>query len=291
MIAEDRYSARDALELIDVEYDPLPAVVNARKALDPDAPLIRDDKQGQTDNLATPLWEAGDAEEADRVFAEADIVVEPRHDLPPLPPGAARDLRNDRRHEPGDGSARSSTTATRRRTLHRTVYAQVAGLPEHMIRIMTNDIGGGFGNKVADLSRLRLRDRRLDPHRQAGQVGRGPLREPDVDRLRARLRDERADLRQGRQDHGRPGRRDRRPRRLRLDRPAVEVPRRLLPHLRRLLRPGGGPLQRQGRLHEQGAGRGRLPLLVPGHRGDLPGRAPGRRAGAEDGRRSGPSCG
>ena len=32
--------------------------------------------------------------------------------------------------------------------LHRTVYAQVAGLPEHMIRIMTNDIGGGFGNKV-----------------------------------------------------------------------------------------------------------------------------------------------
>ena len=53
VIAEDRYSARDALELIDVEYDPLPAVVNARKALDPDAPLIRDDKEGQTDNLAS----------------------------------------------------------------------------------------------------------------------------------------------------------------------------------------------------------------------------------------------
>ena len=72
VVAEDRYSARDALPLIDVEYEPLPAVVNARKALDPDAPLIRDDKPGKTDNLASPNWEAGDAEEADRVFAEAD---------------------------------------------------------------------------------------------------------------------------------------------------------------------------------------------------------------------------
>ncbi|MDP9228367.1 MAG: molybdopterin-dependent oxidoreductase, partial [Actinomycetota bacterium] len=75
VVAEDRYSARDALPLIDVEYEPLPAVVNARKALDADAPLIRDDKPGQTDNLASPNWEAGDSEEADRVFAEADTVV------------------------------------------------------------------------------------------------------------------------------------------------------------------------------------------------------------------------
>ena len=57
---ERRQGARDALALIEVEYEPLPAVVNARKALDPDAPVIRDDKEGQTDNLASPLWEAGD---------------------------------------------------------------------------------------------------------------------------------------------------------------------------------------------------------------------------------------
>ena len=54
VIATDEYSANDALELIDVEYEPLPAVVNARKALDPEAPLIRDDKAGQVDNLASP---------------------------------------------------------------------------------------------------------------------------------------------------------------------------------------------------------------------------------------------
>ena len=46
VIATDEYSANDALQLIDVEYEPLPAIVNARKALDDDAPLIRDDKAG-----------------------------------------------------------------------------------------------------------------------------------------------------------------------------------------------------------------------------------------------------
>src|SRR3954452_6239030 len=75
VIATDEYIARDALQLIDVDYDPLPAVVNARKALDPDAPLIRDDKEGQLDNLALPTWEAGDEEATDRAFAEADTIV------------------------------------------------------------------------------------------------------------------------------------------------------------------------------------------------------------------------
>src|ERR687887_2632199 len=59
VVADDRYAARDALELIDVEYDALPAIVNARKAMDPDAPVIRDDKEGQTNNHIFD-WEAGD---------------------------------------------------------------------------------------------------------------------------------------------------------------------------------------------------------------------------------------
>ena len=106
VIATDEYSARDALQLIDVDYEPLPAVVNARKALDPDAPLIRDDKDGQTDNLASPTWEAGDEEATDRAFAEADTVVDARHHLPALPSGAAGDVRDDRRLQPGDRPAR-----------------------------------------------------------------------------------------------------------------------------------------------------------------------------------------
>src|SRR5699024_8132796 len=61
VVADDRYAARDALELIDVEYDPLDPVVNARRALDPDAPVVRDDLDGKQDNHCFD-WQAGDAD-------------------------------------------------------------------------------------------------------------------------------------------------------------------------------------------------------------------------------------
>ena len=64
MVAEDRYAARDALELIDVEYEPLPPVIDAARRSTPDAPVIRDDLPGRADNHIFD-WEAGD-EAADR---------------------------------------------------------------------------------------------------------------------------------------------------------------------------------------------------------------------------------
>ena len=147
VIATDAYSAQDALQLIDVDYEPLPAIVNARKALDPDAPLIRDDKVGQTDNLASPTWEAGDKASTDRVFAEADTVAKldmiyPRcHPSPMETCGMVADF------NPTTGQL-DIYNGNQAPHAHRTVYAQVAGLPEQNIRIMCNDIGGGFGNKV-----------------------------------------------------------------------------------------------------------------------------------------------
>src|ERR687897_2163096 len=74
VIADDHYAARDALELIDVEYEPLPVLVDPRKALEPDAPIIRDDKEGQTSNHIFD-WEAGNEAETEAVFADADVVV------------------------------------------------------------------------------------------------------------------------------------------------------------------------------------------------------------------------
>src|SRR4051794_24619208 len=67
VIAESAYVAKDALELIDVDYEPLPAVTSPQQALAPDAPLIRDEKEGQTDN-AVYHWEAGDREATERAF-------------------------------------------------------------------------------------------------------------------------------------------------------------------------------------------------------------------------------
>ncbi|MEV6833056.1 aerobic carbon-monoxide dehydrogenase large subunit [Streptomyces sp. NPDC051133] len=146
VVADDRYAARDALELIDVEYEPLPAVVDARRALDPDAPVIRDDKDHQSDNHIFD-WAAGDKERTDEVFAAADVVVEqdmlyPRvHPAPLETCGTVADMDA----VTGKLTVWSTTQAPH---AHRTIYAMVAGIPEHKIRIIAPDIGGGFGNKV-----------------------------------------------------------------------------------------------------------------------------------------------
>ncbi|HKA84437.1 MAG TPA: hypothetical protein VKD21_11270, partial [Acidimicrobiales bacterium] len=74
VVAEDRYAARDALELIDVDYEPLDPVVDARRALDEGAPVIRDDIEDKADNHIFD-WESGDAARCDQVFADAEVVV------------------------------------------------------------------------------------------------------------------------------------------------------------------------------------------------------------------------
>ncbi|WP_172860808.1 aerobic carbon-monoxide dehydrogenase large subunit [Jiangella alkaliphila] len=146
VVAEDRYAARDALELIDVEYDVLDPVVDVRRALAKGAPVIRDDLDGKTDNHCFD-WETGDAAATEAVFAKADVVVSqdivyPRvHPAPMETCGAVADF------DPVEGRLTLWST-TQAPHAHRTLYALVAGLPEHKIRVIAPDIGGGFGNKV-----------------------------------------------------------------------------------------------------------------------------------------------
>ncbi|HEY4410569.1 MAG TPA: aerobic carbon-monoxide dehydrogenase large subunit [Acidimicrobiia bacterium] len=147
VVAEDRYAARDALELITVDYELLPPVVDALRALDADAPVIRTDIDGKTDNHIFD-WESGDAAACSAVFARPDVVV------------AGADLLYPRSHpSPMEtcGSVAQMDKVTGKLTCwitsqaphaHRTVYAIVAGLPEHKIQVISPDIGGGFGNKV-----------------------------------------------------------------------------------------------------------------------------------------------
>jgi carbon-monoxide dehydrogenase large subunit len=146
VVAENAYIAKDALELIDVDYEPLPAIVTPQQALEPSAPIIRDDKEGQDSN-AIYHWEAGDADATERAFAEADRVVSldtfyPRcHPAPLECCGCVADV------NPATGKATIYMTSQAPHA-HRTLFAIVAGLPEHQIRIVSPDIGGGFGNKV-----------------------------------------------------------------------------------------------------------------------------------------------
>jgi carbon-monoxide dehydrogenase large subunit len=156
VIADSRYIAKDALELIDVDYETLPPVMDAKKALDPGAPIIRDDKDF-TDNRVVDVfgktnWESGNKDETDRIFAEAEAdpncvvvtqeIMYPRvHPAPMETCGAVSYL------DPVSGQLTMYTTSQAPHA-HRTVYAMVAGLPEHKIRIISPDVGGGFGNKV-----------------------------------------------------------------------------------------------------------------------------------------------
>ncbi|MGZ4761554.1 MAG: aerobic carbon-monoxide dehydrogenase large subunit [Ilumatobacteraceae bacterium] len=146
VIAEDKYSARDALELIEVEYDILPPVVDAKKALDPGAPVIRTDKEGKTDNHIFD-WEAGDEAKCDAVFAKADVIVSQDMLYPRVHPSPMETCGAVALMDKVTGQLTIWCTSQAPHA-HRTVYALVAGLPEHKIRVVTNDIGGGFGNKV-----------------------------------------------------------------------------------------------------------------------------------------------
>ncbi|HEX8343251.1 MAG TPA: aerobic carbon-monoxide dehydrogenase large subunit, partial [Actinoplanes sp.] len=146
VVADDRYAARDACELIDVEYDVLDPVIDVRTALAPGAPVVRDDLDGKRDNHCFD-WQTGDEAATAAVFAAADVVVSqdivyPRvHPAPMETCGAVADF------DPVEGRLKLWST-TQAPHAHRTLYAIVAGLPEHKIQVISPDIGGGFGNKV-----------------------------------------------------------------------------------------------------------------------------------------------
>jgi aerobic carbon-monoxide dehydrogenase large subunit len=149
VVAEDRYSARDALQLIDVEYEALPPVVDAKRAMDPDAAVIRDDLDRPDAPHPNHIydWEAGDAAHCDEVFAGADVVVTQEMLYPRVHPAPLETCGSVAHMDPVTGKLVIWTT-TQAPHAHRTLYALVAGLPEHKIQVISPDIGGGFGNKV-----------------------------------------------------------------------------------------------------------------------------------------------
>jgi carbon-monoxide dehydrogenase large subunit len=146
VIADDPYIAKDACDAIDVKYEVLPAIVNPTQALADGAPVIRDDKETQAGNVIFD-WQVGDRAATDAAFATADVV-------------SKLDLHYPRSHpSPIEccGSIADFNRSTSKLTVYMTTQAPhiiraavalVAELPEHMIRIVSPDIGGGFGNKV-----------------------------------------------------------------------------------------------------------------------------------------------
>ena len=146
VIATDPYAAADGAELVEVDYEMLDAITTPQQSLAEGAELIRDEKEGQTDNLAY-TWETGDEAATEAAFASADRVVSltthyPRSHPAPLETcGIVADVNS----VTGQATIYMTSQAPH---AHRTLFALVAGLPEQNIRIVSPDIGGGFGNKV-----------------------------------------------------------------------------------------------------------------------------------------------
>jgi carbon-monoxide dehydrogenase large subunit len=143
VIAEDPYTAHDALGLIEVDYETLPALVDATEALSPEAPVVRSDK---LDNCCY-RWEAGDAQATRQAFEQASHIVGLDTYYPRCHPAPLECCACLADVDPVEGSARIHLT-TQAPHAHRTILAQLVGLPEHRVQVLSPDVGGAFGNKM-----------------------------------------------------------------------------------------------------------------------------------------------
>ena len=144
VIAENPYIARDAAELVEVDYEPLPAVTDATKALQPGAPAVNDEAR---DNVAF-RWQLGDKAATDKAFAGAAKIVKQSFRNHRLIPNAIEPRAALASSNPGTGDVTLWLT-TQNPHVHRLLMAAfVLGMPEHKLRVISPDVGGGFGSKI-----------------------------------------------------------------------------------------------------------------------------------------------
>ncbi|HLJ51351.1 MAG TPA: xanthine dehydrogenase family protein molybdopterin-binding subunit [Bryobacteraceae bacterium] len=142
VVATDRYIARDAVDRIEIEYEPLPTVTDVEKALAEGAPAVHPE---WPDNTAFKYHQEGG--DVDTAFKDAEVVVKQRITSQRLIPasmetrGVVADWRS------GD-KALTIYSSTQIPHLMRTLVAQMLGLPENRLRVVTPEVGGGFGSKL-----------------------------------------------------------------------------------------------------------------------------------------------
>ncbi len=155
VVAKDRYAAVDGVQKVDVEYEALPPLIDPKRALDDDAPIIRDevaenDEVGQGKRHHPNHifeWQVGDKEATDAAFESADITIREEIAYPRCHPAPLETC----------GCVASMDAVNGKLTVYgtfqaphvvRTIVSMITSLEESNIRIVSPDIGGGFGNKV-----------------------------------------------------------------------------------------------------------------------------------------------
>jgi aerobic carbon-monoxide dehydrogenase large subunit len=142
VVARDRATARDALDLIEVDYEPLPVVTDPEKALLDDSPLTHPELK--TNRAFDWSLATGDIEAA---FAEADHVVKARLVHQRLIPMAIEPRGCVASWHEGEQSL-TLHTSTQIPHLIRTLLPGMIGVPENKMRIVAPEVGGGFGSKL-----------------------------------------------------------------------------------------------------------------------------------------------
>ena len=140
--ATSRAAAEDAIELVEVDYEPLPAVVDAEAALADDAPLVHD----EFGTNRCYVWRL-DAGEVDRLFAEAAVTVRERYRQNRLIPNAIEPRAVFVTPIPATGDYTLWST-TQVPHIARTTLSMVTGISEAKLRVIAPDVGGGFGSKL-----------------------------------------------------------------------------------------------------------------------------------------------
>ncbi len=155
VIAENRYVAADAVGLVEVEYEPLPALVDPHKAMSPDAPILREDakdkenvgqgKRVHPNHIFT--WEVGNAEQVEQVIKSSEVVVSQEMMYPRVHPCPLETCGCVASFDKVNGTLTVYITSQAPHVV-RTVVSLLSGIAESKIRVIAPDIGGGFGNKV-----------------------------------------------------------------------------------------------------------------------------------------------
>ncbi|NMP23407.1 xanthine dehydrogenase family protein molybdopterin-binding subunit [Sulfobacillus harzensis] len=142
VVAESRAQAEDAAEAIQVDYEPLPAVHDQMEALADGAPQLHQDAPG---NVALH-WQVGTP--VDDAFQSAEVVVKRSFRQQRLIPNPMEPRSAVAQYNPSTGEMTLWST-TQNPHIHRVLVSGILGIPEHKLRILATDVGGGFGSKIA----------------------------------------------------------------------------------------------------------------------------------------------
>ncbi|MFP4553380.1 MAG: xanthine dehydrogenase family protein molybdopterin-binding subunit [Actinomycetota bacterium] len=143
VVAETPQVAEDALDLIDVDYEPLPAVVNPRQPAG-DWPVVHDDM----DSNVSYHWPLGDEDATNEALANSDHVIELELVNQRLIPNAMEPRACVAEWDSFDEHMTVWTTSQNPHTIRLLLGAFTLGIPEHKLRVVSPDVGGGFGSKI-----------------------------------------------------------------------------------------------------------------------------------------------